>query len=139
MPKKAKKKRKKKSERQLLTVRLDTLCRKIVRIRDDNKCQRCLQHVGGSNSQPSHVIPKGNGASLRRFDLLNIYLSCNACHRRWHLDPIDASAWFKWKWPARANYLDIYRCGRPAKITTPEMRDLESVLKKKLFELEAEQ
>jgi hypothetical protein len=129
----------KKSERKRLTKRLDDLCREIVRIRDRNTCQRCGKHITGHDSHPCHIIPKGKGASLRRFDLLNIFLGCFHCHRWWHDNPIDATAWFTKFASHRLAYLSIYRNGKPAKITTPEMRELAETLKAKLTELKGEQ
>ncbi len=127
---------KKKSERVRLTKRLDDLCREIIRARDNNVCQRCNKYVVGSNSQPSHVIAKGRGASIRRFDLLNIYLSCNPCHRWWHLNPTESGKWFAEKWPHRDSYLNTYRGGNPTPISTPDMRDLVITLKEKFAELQ---
>jgi len=128
-----------KDERKKLLKALDDICREIVRLRDGNQCQRCGKQVQGSNSQPCHVIAKGNGASWRRFDLLNIFLGCNPCHRWWHNNPIASATWYLGKWPHRAQYLDEkYTHARPAKITTPEMRALLIEHKEKLKELESE-
>ena len=121
-----------KSERKRLTDRLDELCREIIRLRDDNKCQKCGKEVKGSDSQPSHVVAKGKGASLRRFDLLNIKLLCFHHHRWWHLNPTESGKWFAEKWPAREAYLEIYRYGKPASINMSEMRDMVVQYKQKL-------
>lgn len=128
----------KKNERKRLTKQLDGLCRDIVRIRDDNRCQICSKYITGSNSQPCHVVAKGKGASKRRGDLLNIFLGCFHHHRWWHDNPLDSAAWFKAKFPARYAYLEIYRGGKPVPITTQEMRDLVVTLKAKLKELKGE-
>ena len=132
-----------KDERKRLLKALDDVCREIVRLRDGNQCQ--IAHhcrggiIKGSNSQPCHVIAKGKGASRRRFDLLNIFLGCNPCHRWWHNSPIESSGWFWGKWPHRGDYLvKEYSGGVAAKITTPEMRKLLIEHKEKLAELEAE-
>lgn len=130
-------KRKKKNKRQRLTDRLDEICLKIIRLRDDNRCQICNKPVDGSDSQQSHVVAKGNGASLRRWDLLNIFLSCMKCHLYWwHKEVTEAGKWFAEKFPAREAYLEIYRYGKPAKISTPEMETLYEVLKQKLEDLQ---
>jgi len=123
------------SERKKLTDRLDSLCREVVRIRDDNRCQKCGKEVEGHDSHPSHVVAKGNGASLRRFDLLNIKLLCFHHHRWWHDHPTESGVWFAEKWPHREKYLEIYRYGKPAKISTKDMRTLVDTRKEKLMEL----
>lgn len=126
-----------KSKRKRLTDRLDEVCLKVIRLRDDNKCQKCGKSVEGSDSQQSHVVAKGNGASLRRWDLLNIFLSCTKCHLYWwHKEVTEAGKWFAKKYPARESYLEIYRYGKPAKISTPDMEILYEVLKQKLKDLQ---
>lgn len=128
-----------KSKRKRMTDRLDELCRKIVRIRDGNRCQRCNKFIQGSDSHPCHVVPKGNGASKRRFDLLNIFLACRHCHLGWwHLNPTESGKWFAEKFPAREGYLEIYRGGKPAKISNAEMETCIEFYKQKLSELEKE-
>ena len=129
----------KRSERKRLTKRLDDLCREIVRIRDNNTCQKCRKYISGHDSHPSHVVAKGKGASLRRFDLLNIKLLCFHCHRWWHDNPTESGPWFLANFPARDAYLQIYRNGKPAKITTPQMRELVDTLKQKKKDLKGEQ
>ena len=128
----------KRSKRKRLTNRLDDLCRQIVRLRDDNRCQWCNKQVEGQDSHPSHVLPKGRGASWRRFDLLNIKLLCFNCHRqKWHASPVMASAWFIDKFPVRAKYLhERYGGNKPAKISDSEMRELIEQYKQKVKELE---
>ncbi len=122
----------KKSKRKKLTEKLDKLCLGIIRLRDKNTCQKCGKKIYGSNSHPCHVIPKGNGASMRRFDLLNIFLGCTHCHLQWwHLNILEAAQWFENRWPARSAYLEIYKGGKPAKITTEQMENLVVKLKEK--------
>lgn len=126
------------SERKRLTDRLDKVCREVIRLRDYNSCQICHKSIRGSNSQPCHVIAKGGGASLRRWDLLNIFLGCMHCHQWWHNNPLDSAEWFRKRFPARESYLEIYRYGKPAKISTPEMKILYGVLKQKLEDLKSD-
>lgn len=128
-----------KSERKKLTKKLDDLCRDIVRLRDNNTCQKCGKRIEGSNSHPCHVVAKKNGASWRRFDLLNIFLGDMFCHRWWHDNPTESGKWFAEKWPARDIYLEKYRYGKPAKISTAEMRELVVKYEQKLNELRKEQ
>lgn len=126
----------KKSERKKLTEKLDELCRKIIRLRDEDTCQKCRKKVFGSNSHPCHVVAKGKGASKRRFDLLNLFLGCMYCHRWWHDNPTESAKWFTEKFFARDAYLEIYRGGKPCPITTTEMRDAVEVYKQKVKDLE---
>ena len=128
-----------KSKRKSLTNKLDDICREVIRLRDDNCCQRCGKTIKGSNSHPCHVVAKGNGASLRRWDLLNIFLGCMHCHRWWHDNPTESGKWFAEKFPARDAYLEIYRGGKPAKISTADMEKLYEVLKEKANILRNEQ
>lgn len=128
-------KRKKRTERKILTDKLDDLCRQVVRLRDENACQKCGKKIEGSDSHPCHVVAKGNGASQRRWDLLNIFLGCMKDHRWWHDNPTESGKWFAEKFPARDAYLEIYRYGKPAKITTAEMERLVEIFKQKLEEL----
>ena len=124
-----------KTERRKLTDKLDGLIREIIRIRDDNKCQRCHKTIEGCNSHPCHVVATGRGASVRRWDLLNIFLGCMHCHRWWHNNPLEAADFFRKTFPARDIYLRIYRGGRPCPINISEMKDLVEVCKQKLKEL----
>ena len=125
-----------KSKRKRLTNRLDKVCREVIRLRDNNQCQKCDKKIQGSDSQPCHVVAKGNGASLRRWDLLNIFLGCTRCHIWWHSNPTESGKWFAKKFPARESYLEIYRYGKPAKISTADMEILYKVLKQKLKDLQ---
>ncbi|KKK71038.1 hypothetical protein LCGC14_2917960 [marine sediment metagenome] len=126
----------KKSERTRLTDRLDEIILKIIRLIHKGKCQRCRKDVEGSNSQTSHVIPKGNGASWRRFDLMNIQHLCHYCHLGWwHKNILEAAAWFRDNWPELDEYLEKYRGGKPAKISTIKMKELHENYKQKLEDL----
>jgi len=128
--------KKEKSKRRRLTGRLDEICLKVIRARDDNRCQRCHKTIEGCNSHPCHVVAKGYGASLRRWDLLNIFLGCISCHRWWHDNPTESGKWFAETFPAREAYLEIYRYGKPAKISTADMEILYEVFKQKLKDLQ---
>lgn len=126
----------KKSRRAKLTKLLDDLCREIVRIRDGHICQKCNKHITGSNAHTCHVVAKGNGASQRRFDLLNLFLGCMYCHRWWHNNPTESAKWFTKKWPHREDYLERYRYGNPAPISDAEMEELIVEYKKKVNQLQ---
>jgi len=129
----------KKKERTKLTKTLDELCKQIIRIRDEYTCQYCGKRVSGCDAQTSHVVPKGNGASWRRFDLLNMKVLCIHDHFLWwHKNPTESGKWFAEKFPTRDKYLEKYRHGKPAKITTEEMKQLIIEYKQKLKELKEE-
>lgn len=134
----AKKKRKyvKKGERKKLTEKLDGLVKQILRLRENFICEKCGKPVKDSDAQTGHIVAKDNGASWRRFDLLNVSLFCGRCHLGWwHKQPLDATEWYKDKYPARYEYLSKYRGGKPAKISTAEMYDLVEQYTEKLKDL----
>ena len=122
------------SERKHLTTRLDDLCREITRLIYDNRCCRCGKYIEGSDSHPAHIVAKGNGASKRRFDLMNIILLCLHCHRKWHDSWTEVADWYYKAFASRDSYLDKYR-GKVNKISTQEMKDLVEEYKLKLKEL----
>jgi len=98
-----------KSARQKLTKQLDDIVRTIIRIRDDNKCQKCGKHVEGSESQISHVIPRSRCVALR-WDFDNIKVFCTGCHLQWwHLNPTESGQWFAEKYPDRMKHLDKHK------------------------------
>ena len=132
--------RKSKSERAILTDKLDEVCGQITKITFGHICQKCLKEVHGRNAHASHVYAKGVGASWRRFDLLNLKLLCYHCHRQWwHKEPMIAKPWFAKKFPVRAKYLDKKYGDQSAHpITTAEMRELLEERKEKLELLQSE-
>ena len=124
-------------ERKPLTKKLDKLLLQILRLRENNTCVKCGKRIKGCDSQTSHIVPKGNGASQRRWDLLNVVLMCYRCHLGWwHKNPLDAAEWFANKYPARNNYLRIYRGGKPMPIKTPQMESLVEIFRQKIKEFE---
>jgi 5-methylcytosine-specific restriction endonuclease McrA len=136
MAKKKKRKYRKKGEREKLTIKLDELVKQILRLREDSICEKCDKYVEGPDAHTSHVVAKDNGASHRRFDLMNVSLLCKRCHLYWwHKSPLDASDWYKDKFPNRYEYLSKYRGGKPAKISTGEMEELVEEYTEKLKEL----
>jgi len=124
----------KKSPRQRIVKRLDGLLREVIRLRDEDTCQKCGKKVYGSNSQPSHVIPKSQSLLLR-WNLWNVKLLCNACHRWWHLNPLDSAFWFRQTWPVRNLLLQEHKhnIGRSWKMS--DFEKVEAELKQKLEDL----
>lgn len=96
--------KRKKSPKQKLAEKADVLVRKIVQDRD-RVCQKCgSPHA----NQPSHVYSRGD--KRLRWDALNILWMCYHCHIHWwHKEPIEATEWFKKKYPDRYRYLQKYR------------------------------
>lgn len=70
----------------------------------DKVCQRCGS--GGGKLDTSHVFPKGKHPSMQ-FLMENVKLLCSLkCHKYWwHTHPIEATKWFKEKFPERYKFL----------------------------------
>jgi len=131
-------KKKKKSRKSMLTT-LDEQCKQLVRLINSSRCQMCGKYVEGSDAHTSHIVPKGNGCSWRRFDLLNLQLMCHHCHmERFHHSPTDGGVWVKEKYPYVYDYLDKYRGGKPTPIKDSEMEGLIGDYKQKLNQLRKE-
>jgi 5-methylcytosine-specific restriction endonuclease McrA len=94
-------KRRKKSLKTRVKSQLWTLVREYVCLRDKSVCQRCLRPVEGHNRHPSHVYGKKAYPRLE-FEPDNVKILCFHCHINWwHKNPIEASEWFKQKFPDR--------------------------------------
>jgi len=103
--KNTKTKKKSKSSRKGLKLKLDKAVIEIIRERDKWTCQHCGKPVEKSNAHVSHVIPRSHGDALR-WDLTNLKLLCFHCHINWwHKNPLEAYEWFKSKFPKRYDYL----------------------------------
>ena len=124
----------KKTARQKIYKKLDDLTREAVRLRDNNCCQKCGKPVKGSDSQPSHIIPKSRSLFLR-WDLLNILLMDNYCHIHWwHQNPMASGVWFKGKYPTRYNYLFVNE-HHPVRWRMGDLRRLQTALEQKIKDL----
>lgn len=129
---KAKKTRKPKSPRAKLKDELDKLSKKIVYLRDSYTCQKCGKN-NGTDYQASHVIPVSAGSKLR-WDVKNMKVMCHHCHLNWwHKNPLEATEWFRWKFPDRYEYLQNNRGIK--KFTLQELEDLKQSFKERLEEL----
>lgn len=79
------------------------LAKEIVKLRDMWTCQKCGKQWKWL--QCSHVISDWKNTRLS-VDSWNMKLLCYACHfYRWHRNPIEATEWFKEKFPERYEYL----------------------------------
>lgn len=95
----------KKKTRKQLRKSLWDVCKLLIRRRDENICQKCDKYVEGSNCHTSHVIPVSFSLRLA-YDIVNLKILCYYCHRRWwHMNPLEATAWFRKKFPNRYKYL----------------------------------
>lgn len=86
-------------------IDLAKLCAKI---RDGYVCQKSGEVLKGSNAHGSHVIPVSHGGSLP-FDPENIITLSYHWHINWwHKNPMEASEWFKTKFPERWEYIQSH-------------------------------
>jgi len=123
MKKTTRRRRKPKNERPRLRKELDVASKRAAKDRDGWRCQHCGIAVAGHGAHGSHVIPCGQSALLR-WDLLNLLCLCFKCHRYWwHLNPLEATAWFERTYPERYAYL-MQRKSEVKQWTTDEMREL---------------
>lgn len=79
------------------------LAKQVVKIRDLDTCQKCWKKWPWLHC--SHVIADWKDTRLS-VDTWNMKLLCYRCHfKRWHLQPFEASEWFKNEFPERYEYL----------------------------------
>jgi hypothetical protein len=120
---------------------MDTLARKIIRLRDV-RCQ-CPDCDHGMNLQCAHV------AIIRRYyvsrwDLINLLLLCEKCHQKLDTNTAWGMEWFKKVFPARFKYLAELKILKdsPEERTRTwrdgDLKEIELELKQKLAELEGE-
>ena len=99
----------KKKTRGWYSKKLDDIAKKFAKERDEYKCQHTGIKVLGTNAHGSHVIPVSAGLALR-WDLNNIKCLCYHSHINWwHKNPLEATEWFKEKFPDRWEYLVKYK------------------------------
>ena len=73
--------------------------------RDNFVCVRCGKKVEGMNAHGGHIYNEGTYRSMSA-DVDNILTMCYYDHINWwHKNPIEASAWFKEKYPELAKTL----------------------------------
>ena len=92
-------------KRRASVIAIDGIIRARVYERDGHKCVRC-----GTESYltPSHVYPKGTFGNIR-WELDNLKTLCISCHRWWHMNPVDATDWWRKNWPERYERLNLAR------------------------------
>jgi hypothetical protein len=116
--------------------RLDTLARKIVRLRDVT-CQ-CPECEDGMTLQCCHI------SFIRRYyvsrwDLINLLLMCTTCHTKFDTNHAWGMGWFAEQFPARAKYLSELDVKSPKERTKVwrdcDLKEIELQLKEKLLEM----
>jgi len=125
-----------KSERKRLVDKLDKITSEIIKIRDENTCQRCGSKPRPKGCHWAHIFSRSK--HFIRWDFLNSIVLCNGCHRFWHANPLSSQIWFEAKFPHRYNYLQIEIQKTVRQIPTSELQDLYESHKQKLKELQAE-
>jgi len=123
-----------KNDKLKIKKRLEKLSREIILLRDNSTCQYCNKKIEKNNAHISHVIPKSHGNFLR-YDLNNLKLLCFHCHINWwHKNPMEASEWFKIKFPERWEYLQKKK-NIIKKLTITDLKEIEIFLIEKLLKL----
>lgn len=119
--------KRKKSDRQKAIEKLDKLVADAVRKRDNFTCQKCGKY-SEKGLHCSHVIPRTNLAL--RWNLANLKTLCVGCHLFWwHKNPLEASEWFRNKFPDRYELIEDLR-NEITKYTLDDLLELQQVLKR---------
>ena len=135
---------KRKTKLAKLKDKADKLVRDIVRLRDDNICQKSGKYVEGSNAHTAHIVAKSQSTNLR-WDLLNVVLLSFHEHQAFHIRG-GMGQWFKKKWPHRWRYLNepvsqngvaMPRCNHKWIMAGKSLREKEEWMEKIIVELEA--
>ena len=86
--------RRKKTDRQKMKDKADTLAAWLCKRRDGYRCQNCgTQYQEGDRGiECSHIVPRGYMAT--RWHPLNLKTLCTRCHLYWwHSDPTESDLW----------------------------------------------
>lgn len=110
MKHKTPKRKRKPSQRTLITKELDRIFGTQAKNRDKWTCQKCgKSHLVSKQAQASHVLTKAAFPHLR-FDLNNIKCLCWNCHFNWwHKESTETKEWFAEKFPERWEYLELHK------------------------------
>ena len=115
----------KKPNRSTLYKKLDKLVGDKIKERDEHTCQWCGKKLEKRNCHTSHVITRKNIAV--RWDENNLKTLCYYCHiQKWHKSPLEATRWFKNKFPKRYEYL----MREKNKIAKYSVLDLQEMIEK---------
>ena len=127
------------AKRRSVIARLDTLARKIIRLRDE--CCQCPECESGLNLQVAHVAIIRR-YYLARWELINLLLMCEKCHRKFDTNTAWGLRWYSELFPARFKYLaelKILRDSPEERTRTwrdSDLMEIEDELKEKLLEME---
>lgn len=133
---------KKKTPRQKLILKLDDVCRQIIRLRDGYICQWCNNDIRESAHHAHHIIKRQHKRT--RWDLNNLILLCFTCHQKFH-EGVWGKDWFTGKFSDRWAYLNgivaakggaMPRCHLIWKPTVNDLEELLKTLKQKLREFQ---
>ena len=105
------------------TKKLVAKAKKCVKLRDNFICQKCEKQVEGNNCHASHVLNVGTHKAFE-LDPENMKVLCSYCHLHWwHKDVLNATEWYKKKFPDKYNYL-MQACKKKWKIPTTVLAEL---------------
>lgn len=122
-----------KPSRKTLVKNLDKITAKIIKLRDDSRCQRCNSFTSGCGSHWAHVYSRRRFSM--RWDLINAICLCAGCHRWAHGNPLAFTEWFKREFPARYYYLRAKRLEKIRPIKDAELAERLEEKKQKLKNL----
>ena len=122
------------AKRSTIRNSLDKVVPQIIKLRDEQICQRCGHYCSGQGCHWSHIYSRTRLSM--RWNLLNAIVLCAGCHQWWHDNPIDSGRWFAEKWPVRESYLQAKKLEPLRPIRTPELAEWLAERKRKLEELQ---
>lgn len=126
----------KKTDREKLVIELKEAIREYIILRDEHLCQKCLKYAEGSDLHISHVIPKSHG-NILRYDDINLKILCLHCHLHWwHKNPLEASDWFREKFPKRWEHVQGKKNQYKKSFLLAELKDLRDRYKKLIKSIE---
>jgi hypothetical protein len=125
------------TERAKISRALDDITPKIVKLRDEGKCQRCGQIPQPKGYHWAHV--KTRRDHWLRWEPLNALGLCYGCHAWFDSHKAEGMEWFTTTWPERDKYLWQHSLSRPhGTIPITHLRALLESHRQKLKELQAE-
>ena len=127
------------AKRKSIINRMDTLARKIVRLRDQRcQCPECENEGFALECAHVGIIRR---YYISRWDLLNLLLLCKKCHGKFDANEAWGMQWFQKKFPARFEYLAGLKILKNSHEETTktwrdsDLKEIEDSLKEKLKEM----
>jgi hypothetical protein len=116
------KKRKKKTERQLLEIRLDALVKEIVLQRDNGCVCPPPEHGHSRVRQPGHLFTRGHESI--KWDLYNVHEQCSSCNGR----HVYHTKYYRWWFVDKFGEDELNRLDRDARQSVKmSIDDLETL------------